>query len=258
MATPFKDVKPFPGNPRAVVGGNRPPLDQTIVADFMEGLAAKPGLLAKAKALVERAQTAGPCTDADMAGRYADFVKMCSAFIKEIEAEREIHNRPLLTAQRALKAKSDNFVDQLNGAARTVRALLDAYAAEQRREIERQRREAEEQARIAREAAEAEARRRAEEAAAAGAIVEPEPVPLVEIAPVKVEEPIVRGDLGAKVGSTTVWRHEIESVRKLPDAILKHPKIVEALDKLIGQQVRSGTREMKGVRIWSEQQTVVR
>lgn len=74
----------------------------------------------------------------------------------------------------------------------------------------------------------------------------------------KVAEPVVRGDLGSRVGTTTVWRHEILSVRQLPDAILKHEKVVEAINKVIAAQVRGGARSIKGTRIWDEKAVAVR
>jgi hypothetical protein len=72
--------------------------------------------------------------------------------------------------------------------------------------------------------------------------------------------PIARGDYGSRVGTTTVWHHEIESVRQLPDRLLKHAKVIETLDKLIAAEIKSasGKCEIKGVRIWSDQQAVVR
>jgi hypothetical protein len=118
-----------------------------------------------------------------------------------------------------------------------------------RREEER-RREAE--ARRIREDQE----RQAREAEEAG---RPAPEPAVEVTPVRVEAPVARGDLGAKVGTVTVWKHEIEvPIAKLPKAILENATVREAVDKVIRASVRGGTREIKGVRIYSEQQAAVR
>lgn len=249
MSTAFKDVKPFPGeaSQAAPIGHNRPPLDEMIVAEFEEGLAAEAGLKDKVQQLIAKGKDAGPCETEDMAGRYGDFIKMAGAAVKVIEAERERHNRPILTAQRALKARSDSYVAPLQDAVNNVRRRLDAFMAEQRRKAAEQQRIAEEQAR--------EAQRAAMEAAADaphGA------KPVVEITPAKVEQPVVRGDYGSRVGTVTVWNHEILSVRQLPDAILKHEKVVEAINKVIASQVRGGTREIKGVRIYSEQRAAVR
>jgi hypothetical protein len=76
---------------------------------------------------------------------------------------------------------------------------------------------------------------------------------------VKVAEPVARGDLGSRVGTRTVWKHEIEvPIAKLPKAILENEKVRAAVDQVIGAMVRTGTREIKGVRIWSEQVADVR
>ena len=52
--------------------------------------------------------------------------------------------------------------------------------------------------------------------------------------------------------------HRILSVRQLPNSILTHAKVVEALDKVIAAQVRSGAREIKGCEIYSETSTAIR
>lgn len=264
MATAFHDVKPFPGKPLPAAGGvghNKPPLEEMILADFMEDLRSEDGLLARIEELSTKGSAAGKCDSQERAGRYGDFVKAAGVCAKAVEQIRERHNRPILTAQRALKGRADSIVAPLADAVNNVRRQLDAFMAEQRRIAAEQQRLAEEQARKAREAAEAERQRQLDEARANGELdeAEVEIVPtVVEVRQPEIEKPAVRGDYGARVGSQTVWKHEILSVRQLPDALLKHPKVVEALDKLIAQQVRSGTREIKGVRIWDEQQTVVR
>lgn len=249
--SPFPDVKPFPGEASqaaAPIGHNRPPLDEMIVAEFMEGLARDhPGLIDKIDQLTERGKDAGPCQDEDLAGKYGDFIKMAGSAAKAVESEREHHNRPILNAQRALKAKADALVGPLLRAVDNVRRQLDAFMAEQRRIAEEARRKAEEEARKAREAAEA-----------AAAESDAEAAPVVEVTPAPVEQPVVRGDYGARVGTRTEWHHEIQSVRQLPDSILKHPTVIEALDKVILGLVRGGTREIKGCRIWSEQKAAVR
>ncbi len=263
MATAFEGVKPFPGaasQAAAPMGHNRPPLEEVIVADFEEGLRAVAGLMPRIDALIERGKAAGPCTTEEMAGRYGDYLKMVRDIAGaggRIENEREKHNRPLLTAQRTLKARSDALIGRLNDAAKIVKTHLDAYMTEQRRLAAEKQRLADEQAQAARDAAEAKAR---EQAKAAGGDVEAVEVaqPVIDIPPAAVEEPVVRGDYGARVGSTTVWRHEIESVRKLPDNILKHEKVVEAINKVLAAQIRGGARAIKGCRIWSEQSTTIR
>lgn len=264
MATAFPDVKPFPGqpNPRAVIGGNRPPLEEVIVAEFVESLRSEDGLLDRIDELVSKGRAAGACDSEERAGRYGDFVKMAGVAAKAVEQIRERHNRPILTAQRALKGKADAIVAPLTEAVNNVRKQLDAFMAEQRRKAAEEARRLEEQRQAAIRAAEEERQRQLDEARANGEIelpaMEELGLPAVTVAPIEVEKPAVRGDYGSRVGSQTIWKHEITSVRQLPDTILKHPKVIEALDKIIAAQVRGGAREIKGVRIWDEQTTVVR
>lgn len=293
-------------NPRAVMGSNNPPIDEQIVIDLAEALAAD-GLTTRISDLIAAAGRAPAITSPDIAGRYADLIKQMVAAGKAVEAQRETLNRPLLNAQRALKGRSDAITAPLKDAETEARGKVSRYDAEQAA-IERQRRlEAEAAERKAREEAEAERRRLqaiadeharqerlrlqkiADEAArverlrrqaiederaaveareAATVIVDAEtveveaPVVAVEVAytpaaPEPVRAPI-QGDMGAKVARVTTWHHRILSVRQLPDSILKHAKVVEALDKVIAAQVRSGTREMKGCEIYSETSTAIR
>lgn len=293
-------------NPRAVMGGNRPPIDEQIITDLTEALATE-GLTARISDLIAAAGRAPNITSPEIAGRYADLIKQMVAAGKAVEAEREKLNRPLLTAQRALKGRADAIVAPLKDAETDARAKINKYDAEQA-EIERQariKREAEE--RKAREEAEAGRRRLqaiadeearqerlrlqaiADEAArkerlrlqaiederaaaeareAAQVVVEAETVevaaPVVEVevayqpAAPEPERTAIQGDMGAKVARVTTWHHRILSVRQLPDSILKHAKVVEALDKVIAAQVRGGTREMKGCEIYSETGTAIR
>lgn len=260
--TAFPDVVPFPGAPmpaQAGLGHNRAPIDEQIVIDFDDAMA-EAGLKRRVADLVGSAGRVSVVDTEDKAGRVGDLIKMCGAATKAIEAEREKLNRPLLTAQRALKGKADAYAGQISDALRPVRAALDAYMAEQRRIAEEERRAAEERARAAAEAERArlQAELNAQAAAVEGDEEFAEVAPVIAPEPVKIEAPVVRGDYGARIGSTTVWLHEIESVRKLPDSLLKHEKVLAALNQVIASQVRGGAREIKGVRIWSEQRTAVR
>lgn len=157
-------------NDRAVMGGNNPPLEERIIIDFDAALTEHDGLLDRIKTMAERADAATPCTDDDTAGRYGDFIKMTSAAAKVIEAERETLNRPLLNAQRGLKARADRYSSQATEAGAKVRGHLDTYLAEkERKRIAEERRlaEIERQAAAERQRVIDEANRKAAEAAEA-------------------------------------------------------------------------------------------
>ncbi|APL94115.1 hypothetical protein [Sphingobium indicum] len=249
----FPDIKPFPAAQAAPpMGHNNPPLEEQVVIDLAEALATE-GITKRISDLLGSATRAPEITSREIAGRYADMIKQMVSAGKAVEGEREKLNRPLLTAQRALKGRADAIVAPLQDAERAARAKVKKFddeelAKERQRqkeaaaaaEAERQRLQKIEDDRAAAESREAEA-------------VHVEPEPVEEAAPAPVQ-----GDFGAKVVRTTTWKHEIISVRQLPDAILKHAKVVEAIDKVIAAQVRGGTREMKGVRIFPETGTTIR
>lgn len=284
MATPFPEIKAFPANPRVVIGDNRAPLDQQIVIDFNEDLESE-GIISRIKQLSDKGSVAPECKDADTAGKYADTVRLIVAARKSVEESREKLNRPLLNAQRALKGRADAVIAPLDPAEKNLRAKVKAFrdteaakAAEAARIATEERRKAEKVAEEERQRlqaiADAEAQKERDRlqaiedqrAASSGqeaatvivesAVVEVAPVFLPEAEP--VEAPSIQGEYGAKVGTTTTWKHEIISVRQLPDNILKNEKVIEALNKVIGAQVRGGTREIKGCRIFSETGIAIR
>jgi hypothetical protein len=252
MATVFDNVPDWPAekarDPRF---DNEPPIEERVMLEFEEELE-REGVKARIEELLSSAGRVPAITDDAIAGKVGDLCKLARDVEKRVADARETHNRPLLNAQRALKGKADGLLHPLLVAISDVRTKLNGYMAEQARIAEEKRRKAEEEARRIREDQE----RQAREAEEAG---RPAPEPIVDVEPVKVAEPVARGDLGARVGTRTVWRHEIEvPIAKLPKAVLENEKVRAAVDQVIGSMVRTGTREIKGVRIWSEQEAAVR
>jgi hypothetical protein len=150
---------------------------------------------------------------------------------------------------------------------RRLQAIADEEVRQERLRLQAIADEAARKERLRLQAIEDE-RAAAEKREAAAVVVEAEtvevaaPVVAVEVAyePTAPEpaRAAIQGDMGAKVARVTTWHHRILSVRQLPDSILKHAKVVEALDKVIAAQVRSGTREMKGCEIYAETSTAIR
>lgn len=259
----------------AAMGHNKPPLDEQVTIDLVEALDAAGITKRIADLLASAGRAPTVINDAEMAGSYADLVKQMVAASKAVEAEREKLNRPLLNAQRALKGKADAIVNPLGAAETTARARIKAFddaerERERQRQIEIQQRAEVERQRLqaiadAEAAAERERLQAIEDARAAAEAREAEVVEvqaeIVEVTPEPIAEPeapVVRGDYGAKVVRTTNYKHRIISVRQLPDSILKHAKVVEAIDKVIAAQVRGGTRELKGCEIFPETGTTIR
>lgn len=261
MATQFNDVPEWPTQPTSErtlnPHDNSPPLEERIVMEFDEKLVAE-GILSRIEQIIASAGKAPPCTDAVIAGQYGDLIKMAGVAEKRVNEAREGLNRPLLTAQRALKSKADGVVADLIARTSSLRTGLNGYLAEEERKRREEERRLAEQQRAAEEAAR---KVREEQEAAAAEKGEPLPEPAYEptfVAPPVMTGPVARGDLGSRVGTTTVWNVEIESMRQLPNDVLLHPTVQEAALKVLRQRVRSGERQIKGCRIFSELKASVR
>lgn len=244
MATVFDNVPDWPEqqtarDPRY---DNQPPLEERVMLEFEEELE-RDGVKARVAELLESAARVPEIADDAIAGKVGDLCKLARDVEKRIADAREKHNRPLLNAQRSLKSRADRIYQPLGDAIAQIRSRLNAYVSEQARKRAEEARQREEEARKAREAA---------------AEISPELAEQIET-PKAAPAPIARGDLGASVGTRTVWRHEIEvPIAKLPKAILENEKVRAAVDQVIGAMIRGGTKEIKGVRIWSEQEAAVR
>lgn len=251
MATAHDQLDAWHGEtPSADRHHNQPPLEERLVMDFEEQLRAD-GLTDRIEHIVTSAGKVPAIDNGAVAGKVGDLIAMARTCRKAVEERRETHNRPLLNAQRALKGRADALLAPLDEAINGVKRSLDAYMAEEARKVREAERQAEEQARIARQAAEKVAREAAERN-------EPAPPPPPVIEPARIEQPVARGDMGARVGTKTVWKHSVASIRQLPDRILKNERVVEAIDKVIAAEIRGGAREIKGVEIWFEQVADVR
>lgn len=243
MATVFENVPDWPeGKARDPRYDNQPPLEERVMLEFEEELE-RDGVKARVQELLESASRVPEIADDTIAGKVGDLCKLARDVEKRISDAREKHNRPLLNAQRALKGRADRIYAPLADAIAQIRSRLNAYVADQARKRAEEQRKAEEEARKAREAA---------------AEISPELAEQIETPKAEVR-PIARGDLGASVGTRTVWHHEIEvPIAKLPKAVLENEKVRAAVDQVIGAMIRGGTKEIKGVRIWSEQEAAVR
>jgi hypothetical protein len=225
---------------------NKPPLEDQVMLEFDEDLE-REGIKDR---IAELLANAGKCPesfdDEATAGKVGDFIRLARDVEKRVNDAREKHNRPLLNAQRGLKGRADAVLQPLLQAGATLRSRLNAFTTREanRRAEEQRQREAE--AQRAREALEREH-------------VAPEVINQVVETPKPEAAPIARGDYGSRVGATTVWNFEIESMRQVPDRYLKHPKVKEALESVIRAAIRTEkVREIKGVRIWEGTQAVVR
>ena len=67
--------------------------------------------------------------DDEDAGKVGDLLAQAKAAHQAIDAEREVLNRPLLNAQRALKGKADALALPMDNALAPLRELLDKFVA---------------------------------------------------------------------------------------------------------------------------------
>lgn len=243
------------------MGHNAPPLDQMIVEQFEDGIDAVPNLRTRLNELARKADGLPDCQDDETAAKLGEFIKMCGVAADKVDEIRSTIKKPYLEAQRALDAKGKVYAESMDRARVKARNILNPYVQEQAR-LKRER-----DAEAAQQRAEEERLRREREAALAPEADE------IEKAVKQVEDtyggrrftpaaprsaPIARSDTGVSVSTRTVWKHEIVDMKKLPKDILQHPKVLEALSSVIGQRVKGGERDIKGVRIWSDDEAVVR
>lgn len=255
MSTQFADVKPFPKAPSAAgsqPGHNRPLPHEDAVREFEDMLAQRDGFSARIVALTEASGRA-VAVDTDTAGRCGELVKQITAAERVIEDARKTVKEPYLEAGRAVDAAAKARVGSLVEAKAAVNSKLNAFV----REEEERRRAEQRRADEARRAAEAEQRAREEAARVANESV-PEPEPVAFVAPAPVEPTRIRGDYGSLTSAKTVWRHEVTDWAVAFIAVESNDRVREAIDKAIGAMVRSGARQIEGVRVYPDTVAQVR
>lgn len=254
----FDDVKPFPGKAStpvaagSVPGHNRPSPAADVVREFNDALAQREGFDQRCADLAAAAGRA-IATNEETAGRCGELIKQIGAAERVINDAHKTAKEPYLEASRAVDSAKKARLGPLEAAKAAVNGKLNTFLREQRaiQEAEARRREEE------RRAAEAEQRRREEDARAAN-----EPAPEPELLPEPVasapEPTRIRGDFGALTTGKTVWRHEITDIEVAFMAVANNERVREAIDKAIGAMVRSGVRQIEGVRIFPETVAQVR
>ena len=171
-----------------------------------------------------------------------DFGKKITKLVKDVDLARKAATEPLKAAISQTEAPYKNLAAELEKIKRTLDSKMSGYLAEKRKKRE-------ELERIEREK-QAEALRKAQEEAAMNGKVED--VQAIEVAVEHVETmPIkstvsVRGFTGASASSRKIWKYEITE----PDLIPRN--YCEPSAAKINAAVKSGVREIPGVRIFEE------
>lgn len=281
----FDDVAPWPKQKakpaEAEIGHNQPPLEDRIQMEFREELLTdKPEFLTVYENLISAVPRVAVIDDETL-GKAGNMVKKLRAAEAHVDATHKTVKQPYLDSSRACDAEKKRLVGPLSEARAQVQRHMDNFTArreaEQRAERERiaaeQRAAAEAAARAEREREEAEqaaaraaaeakseedraaaaekAREAAEKAEKAMAVASHAPA-----APSRSEP--VRSDEGTSVSGRTVWNSEVTDYTLAFIHVEDHPKVREAIDKAIAQQVKAGKRTLEGVRIWPTTQAIAR
>lgn len=242
-------------NPRAMIGDNRPPLDEEARQAFRERMVIqKPDYADRIVALEGSAERCA-VVDQDTAGKAGDLVKQVRAMMSLVTETHKTVKEPYLNAGRAVDEAKKVLESRLDAIKRKVEAKQTTFLREEeaRRETERRRLQAIAD-QEARDRAEADRKAAAERAAAeaAGAPApepEPEPLPVMAAARVETAAPI-KSDFGTTVSGKRVWEFQITDYEVAFMQVAENENVRAAIDKAIGGMVRGGLRKIEGVRIY--------
>lgn len=209
--------------------------------------------------------------DEETAGRVADFIKQIQAAIKNANAKRVDTKEPFLEGGRLVDGFFKGITDPLGVDKKAVEKPLTVY--QQKKAAEEQRRRDEEALR-ARDEAERQAREAAEAAAALetedqldGAVAAEDAAKQAEEAARKAQREAAakaadmsrnRGDHGGVASLRTYWTFEVEDIHEVDLETIRAHLPISAVEQAIRSYVKAGGRELRGVRIFEETQTVVR
>lgn len=252
--TVFADAPEWPDdslmeNDRAVIGGNKPPIEDDVIAQFREALLTnRPDFLTRVDQ-IEAAATRVAVTDEETLGRAGDLVKMIRAATKHVETVHKDVKAPYLEAGRVADGQKNALAGRLEVAKRTAEKPMNAFVA--KLEAERRAEEARIREEQRRQAAAAAARQaEIEAAAAAGEQIEEEQVEAIpEAVAAPVKEP-VRSDTGTTISGKTTWNARVEDYETAFMQVSENEKVREAIYKAVAALVRAGARKIEGVQIW--------
>ena len=260
-------------NPRAVMGGNEPPVEEQIAMEFRDDLLNRRGdFMVRMEAAIANVDKASVTDDESckLAGDLDKILRACEGLISEAH---QAVKRPYLERGRACDAEKNRLIDKITPARLRLRDMMNSYLAAQEAK-----RRAEEAARAAAARAAAEEAERAERAAraaeeaaqkaAAEATNEDERLAAkveaaraqheaqqrieeaqLAAAPTAKVEPL-RSDTGTAISTRKVWQSEVVDYDVAFKAVSDNPKVREAIDKAVAALVKAGKRTIDGVKTW--------
>jgi hypothetical protein len=236
------------------------------LGEEITGLAAR-----KAELLGSVSRVPAAVVDDVTAGRVADLIKLIAACIKNAEVDRVARKEPFLEGGRVIDGVFRGITEPLARAKTDVERRLTLYQREVA-EAERRRREAialaerAEAERLAREAAEREAAAETvadiDVAISAGALAQQREADAVaaqraaEAKPAELSRQ--RSDYGAVASLRRFWDMEGLDRETLDLETLRPFLPLDAIEKAVRAFIKSGGRELKGVRIFENTATSVR
>ena len=209
-------------------------------------------IFTNANELVEMAGRAAITNQADNE-KASDLVKFIKTCYKKAEDDRKTITDPLNGVIKNINARYKLITEPLEKAEAKVKGLMLAYSQEQRRiamEAERIAREAEEK-RLIEQAALLEQQNK---------IVESDMVmdkaAEVNAAPIVAPQvQIVRGDYGSASSIKKTWTFEVTDIKSLAAA---YPELVTVNSVAVRELIRSGSRDIAGLKIFEQESIAVR
>ena len=250
----------------ARMGDNLPPNDAELLKSSLTERHAKP--LTHAQALIDAAaRIPAEITDAETAGKVADYIKQVTGAQKNLEALRVAEKEPYLTLGRSVDGFFKPVTDALEAskakANRPQVAYLKLEADKERRIREETARQEHEKAQA--EALAAEALRRtnqaqeADDMQAKASISEMGATRLDKMAEAKPAELAhSRGETGARSALVTKWVGELTDVGTLDLEVLRRHINPDALQKAVNSFVAAGGRTLTGAHIYEKSDVVTR
>lgn len=250
----------------APIGHNNPPsdleiLNQKLAEKFADARKVAHDLAAQANAAPKE------ITTDDEASQIADIISGITKHDKTLESHREAEKAPHLAAGRAVDAFFKKGQDLIGTAKKNLSSVLTVWqnkkAMEERARLQLEAEQA--RARAAEAAALALTQEQANKPTEAAMTLSHAVVAEEEAHKASVATTVKASQLTSAYGSTgavaslrTVWVGEIENAAILDLEALRSYLGKDALEKAVGAFVRNGGRELKGAKIYSKNESVVR